>query len=171
MMIALLGGIVLALPYILYEIYRFVKPALKHKEKKYSGVAIFFGSLLFFVGLMFGYYILAPISINFLGNYTLSAVIQKEYTVSSVVSIISMLTIGAGVIFELPLVIYLLAKVGLITGETLASYRKVAFVVVLVISAIITPPDVASQILLSIPIMFLYEIGIVIAKRVNPITE
>ena len=101
----------------------------------------------------------------------MSAVIQKEYTVSSVVSIISMLTIGAGVIFELPLVIYLLAKVGLITGETLASYRKVAFVVVLVISAIITPPDVASQILLSIPIMFLYEIGIVIAKRVNPITE
>ncbi|MDA8886397.1 twin-arginine translocase subunit TatC [Bacteroidia bacterium] len=171
MMIALLGGIIIALPYILYEIYRFVKPALKAREKKFSGLAIFFGSALFFIGLIFGYFILAPISINFLGNYTLSNLIEKEYTVTSVVSIVSMLTLGAGLIFELPLVIYLLAKVGLVTGELLASYRRMAFVVVLVISAIITPPDIASQIILSIPIMFLYEIGIVIAKKVNPHVE
>ncbi|NNJ55491.1 MAG: twin-arginine translocase subunit TatC, partial [Bacteroidia bacterium] len=168
MMIALLGGVVLALPYILYEIYRFVKPALKAREKRYSGVAIFFGSLMFFLGIAFGYFILTPISINFLGNYTLSTVIQKEFTVSSVVSIVSMLTVGAGLIFELPLVIYVLAKVGLVTADNLRSYRKVALVVILAVSAIITPPDIASQIILSIPILLLYEVGIIIAKRVNP---
>lgn len=168
MMIALLGGLILALPYILYEIYRFVKPALKSTEKRYSGLAIFFGSLMFFIGIAFGYFILTPISINFLGNYTLSTIIQKEFTVSSVVSIVSMLTVGAGLIFELPLVIYLLAKVGLVTAETLKQYRKVALVVILVVSAIITPPDIASQIILSIPIMMLYEVGIIIARKVNP---
>ena len=171
MMISLLGGVVLALPYILYEIYRFIKPALKRSEKRYSGLAIFFGSAMFFLGLLFGYFILTPISINFLGNYTLSNVIQKEFTVTSVVSIVSMLTIGAAIIFELPLVIYVLAKVGLVTGEMLSRYRKVALVLVLVISAIITPPDIASQIILSIPIMILYEVGILIAKKVNPQIE
>jgi len=168
MMIALLGGFVIALPYILYEIYRFIRPALKSREKKYSGVAIGFASLLFFLGVLFGYFCLAPISINFLGNYTLSEVIQKEFTVTSVVSLVTLLTIGAGLMFELPLAIYLLAKVGLVTAETLRSYRKVALVVILIVSAIITPPDVASQILLAIPIMLLYEIGIFIAKRVEP---
>lgn len=171
MMIALLGGFVLALPYILYEIYRFIKPALKSKEKKYSGIAIAAASLLFFLGVLFGYFFLAPISINFLGNYTLSEVIQKEFTVTSVVSLISLLTVGSGLMFELPLVIYFLAKIGLVTAETLRSYRKVALVVILVISAIITPPDVASQILLAIPIMILYEVGIFIAKRVEPKLE
>jgi len=126
---------------------------------------------MFFLGLLFGYFILTPISINFLGNYTLSNVIQKEFTVTSVVSIVSMLTIGAAIIFELPLVIYVLAKVGLVTGEMLSRYRKVALVLVLVISAIITPPDIASQIILSIPIMILYEVGILIAKKVNPQIE
>jgi sec-independent protein translocase protein TatC len=168
MMIALLGGFVLALPYILYEIYRFIRPALKSREKKYSGFAIAFASVLFFLGVLFGYFFLAPISINFLGNYTLSEVIQKEFTVTSVVSLITLLTIGAGIMFELPLVIYLLAKVGLVTAATLRCYRKVALVVILIISAIITPPDIASQILLALPIMLLYEVGIFIAKRVEP---
>ncbi len=167
MMIALIGGLVLALPYILYEIYRFIKPALKANEKKYSGLAIFAASSMFFLGILFGYFVLAPISINFLGNYTLSNVIQKEFTVSSVVSLVSMLTVGAAIIFELPLVIYLLAKVGVVTARTLANYRKVALVVILVISAIITPPDIASQIILSIPVLGLYEVGILIAKRVE----
>jgi sec-independent protein translocase protein TatC len=171
MMIAILGGFILALPYILFEIYRFVKPALKSKEKKYSGLAIAAASFLFFVGVLFGYFFLAPISINFLGNYTLSEVIQKEFTVTSVVSLISLLTVGSGLMFELPLVIYFLAKIGLVTAETLRSYRKVALVVILVISAIITPPDVASQILLAIPIMLLYEVGIFIAQRVQPRLE
>jgi sec-independent protein translocase protein TatC len=167
MMIALLGGVVLALPYILFEIYRFIKPALKSSEKKYSGFAILVASSMFFLGVLFGYFILAPISVNFLGNYTLSELIEKEYTVTSVVSLISMLTVGAGIIFELPLIIYLLAKVGVVTAKTLARYRKVALVVILVISAIITPPDIASQIILSIPVLGLYEVGILIAKRVE----
>lgn len=167
MIIAALGGFILALPYILFEIYRFVRPALKKSERKYSGLAIVSASGLFFTGVLFGYFILAPISINFLGNYTLSSIIQKEFTVSSVVSIVTMLTVGSGLIFELPLVIYFLAKVGLVTASTLRSYRKVTLVVVLIVSAIITPPDIASQVILSIPIMLLYEVGIGIAARIE----
>ncbi|MGB0850960.1 MAG: twin-arginine translocase subunit TatC [Bacteroidia bacterium] len=172
-MIAALGGIILAMPYILYEIYRFVKPALKRNEKKYSGAIIGFASLLFFSGILFGYFILTPISVNFLGNYTLSDSIAKEFTVSSVVGFISLLTVGSGVIFELPIVIYFLAKTGLLTAQNMRDYRRIAVVVILVLSAIITPPDVTSQVILSFPIFMLYEVGIIIAKRVeqNRITK
>lgn len=166
-LIAVFGGFILALPYILYEIYRFVKPALKSNEKKYSGIAIFFSTLLFVIGILFGYFVIVPLSINFLGNYQLSVHIQQEYTVSSVVNLISLLTLGSGIIFQLPLLIYLLAKSGLVTSAFLKNYRKVAFVVILVLAAILTPPDPASQILLAIPVFLLYEVGILIAKKVE----
>ena len=166
-LIAIFGGFILALPYILYEIYRFVKPALKSNEKKYSGIAIFFSTLLFLIGILFGYFVIVPLSINFLGNYQLSVHIQQEYTVSSVVNLISLLTLGSGIIFQLPLLIYLLAKSGLVTSAFLKNYRKVAFVVILVLAAILTPPDPASQILLAIPVFLLYEVGILIAKKVE----
>lgn len=166
-MIAVIGGFVLAIPYILYEIYRFVKPALKPTEKKYSGVAIFFSTLLFMLGVIFGYFVIVPLSINFLGNYQLSVHIQQEYTVASVVNLIALLTVGAGLIFQLPLVIYLLSKSGLITASILKQYRKVAIVAFLIIAAILTPPDPASQLLLTIPVFLLYEVGIIIAKRVE----
>lgn len=169
-MIAAIGGLIFAMPYILYEIYRFIKPALHNTEKKYSGLVIGFASLLFFVGILFGYFILTPISVNFLGTYTLSESIVREFTVASVVGFISLLTLGAGVIFELPIVIYFLAKIGILTAENMKSYRKVAVVVILILSAVITPPDVTSQIILSFPILLLYEIGIVIARRVAPKT-
>ncbi|MFT4875704.1 MAG: sec-independent protein translocase protein TatC [Bacteroidia bacterium] len=167
-MIAAIGGIVFAMPYILYEISRFVKPALKSREKKFSGLIIGFASMLFFTGILFGYFVLTPISVNFLGTYTLSENIVKEFTVSSVVSFISLLTLGSGVIFELPIVIYFLAKAGLITAELMRKYRRVAVIVILILSALITPPDVTSQIILSFPIFILYEIGIIIAKKVAP---
>jgi sec-independent protein translocase protein TatC len=167
-MIAAIGGLTFAMPYILFEIYRFIKPALKSTEKKYSGLIIGFASLLFFTGILFGYFILTPISVNFLGTYTLSDSIVREFTVASVVSFISLLTLGAGVIFELPIVIYFLAKIGILTAENMKSYRRVAIVVILILSAVITPPDVTSQIILSFPILLLYEIGIIIARRVAP---
>lgn len=167
-MIAIIGGLVLAMPYILFEIYCFVKPALKSNEKKYSGLIIGFASFLFFLGITFGYFILTPISVNFLGTYSLSDAIQREFTVASVVSFISLLTLGSGVLFELPIVIYFLAKVGVLTADMMKSYRRVAIVIILIISALITPPDVTSQIILSFPILLLYEIGIVIARKVSP---
>ena len=167
-MIAIIGGLVIAMPYILFEIYRFIKPALKRSEKKYSFLVISFSSLLFFGGILFGYYILSPISVNFLANYSLSDSIERNFTVSSVINFISLLTLGAGVIFELPIVVYFLSKIGLLTAETMKKYRRIAIVVILVISAIITPPDVMSQIILTFPILILYEIGIMIARKVSP---
>ena len=167
-MIAIIGGLVIAMPYILFEIYRFIKPALKRSEKKYSFLVISFSSLLFFGGILFGYYILSPISVNFLANYSLSDSIERNFKVSSVINFISLLTLGAGVIFELPIVVYFLSKIGLLTAETMKKYRRIAIVVILVISAIITPPDVMSQIILTFPILILYEIGIMIARKVSP---
>ena len=129
---------------------------------------ISFSSLLFFGGILFGYYILSPISVNFLANYSLSDSIERNFKVSSVINFISLLTLGAGIIFELPIVVYFLSKIGLLTADSMKKYRKIAIVVILVISAIITPPDVMSQIILTFPILILYEIGIMIARKVSP---
>tara|TARA_B100000497_G_scaffold37108_1_gene43473 strand:+ start:7729 stop:8562 length:834 start_codon:yes stop_codon:yes gene_type:complete len=167
-MIAIIGGLIIAMPYLLYEIYRFIKPALKNSEKKYSSLVIGFSSLLFFAGVLFGYYILSPISVNFLANYSLSDSIERNFKVSSVINFISLLTLGAGIIFELPIVVYFLSKIGLLTAETMKRYRRIAIIVILIISAIITPPDVMSQIILTFPILILYEIGIFIARKVSP---
>jgi len=169
-MIALIGGLIIAMPYILVEIYRFVKPALKSSERKYSFAVISASSFLFFCGVLFGYFILSPISVNFLANYSLSDSIERNFKVSSVVNFISLLTLGAGILFELPIVVYFLAKIGILTAEGMKNYRRIAVVVILVISAIITPPDVMSQIILTFPIFLLYEIGIIIAKKVAPKT-
>ncbi len=165
--ISFVGGLAIALPYILFEIYRFVKPALKATERKYSGIAIGSGTLLFFSGLLFGYFVIVPISVNFLGNYTLSNVIENKFTVDSIVKFVAMLSMGAGLMFELPLVIYFLAKSGLVGSAILKKYRRLALVLILALSAIITPPDIASQIILSLPIFLLYELGIYIARRVE----
>ena len=166
-MIAIIGGLIIAMPYLLYEIYRFIKPALKNSEKKYSMLVICFSSFLFFAGVLFGYYILSPISVNFLANYSLSDSIERNFKVSSVINFISLLTLGAGIIFELPIVVYFLSKIGLLTAETMKKYRRIAIIVILIISAIITPPDVMSQIILTFPILILYEIGIFIARKVS----
>ena len=141
-MIAIIGGLIIAVPYILFEIYRFIKPALKSTEKRYSGLVIGFASMLFFTGILFGYYILSPISVNFLANYSLSPDIERNFKVSSVISFITMLTLGAGILFELPIVVYFLAKIGLLTAQNMKEYRRVALVIILVIAAIVTPPDV-----------------------------
>ena len=167
-MIAAIGGLILAMPYILFEIYRFIKPALRKTEKKYSGIVILFASLLFFLGILFGYFILSPISVNFLANYTLSDTIERNFKVGSIINFISLLTLGSGVLFELPIVVYFLAKIGLVTADNMKKYRRIAVVVILILSALITPPDVTSQIILSFPILLLYEVGIMIARRVAP---
>ncbi len=162
--LALTFGFILAFPYILYEIWKFIKPALYDNERKYASVFILISSFLFFLGILFGFYIIAPLSINFLGNYSVSDDIERNFKIASYIAIIKTAVLSSGLVFEMPIIIYFLAKMGLVTPEFLKKYRKYAFVLVLILAAVITPPDVLSQIIVTIPMMILYEIGIIIAK-------
>ncbi len=159
-------GLIISTPYVLWEFWRFVKPALKPNELKYTRGIIFWTSLLFFAGVGFGYFLITPYTVNFFAAYKISESIQNIITINSYLSTISQLVLGCGILFQLPIVVYFLAKAGIITPDTLRNYRKHAFVVILVIAAVITPPDVASQIIVTIPLWILYETGIVIATRV-----
>lgn len=165
--LALTFGFIFAFPYILFEIWKFIKPALYESERKYAVVFILVTSFLFFVGILFGFYIIAPLSINFLGNYSVSADIERNFKLASYIAIIKTAVLSSGLIFELPVIIYFLAKMGLVTSEFLKKSRKYAFVLVLILAAIITPPDVLSQIIVTIPMMLLYEVGIVISKIIE----
>lgn len=165
--ISFLAGIVLGFPYILWEIWRFVKPALHATEKKKTRGVVFYGTLLFIAGILFGYYFLSPISVNFMGGYRVSEDVENYISLDSYLNFVSSLTFGSGLLFELPLAIFFLAKIGLITADFMKKYRSYAFLAILVISAIVTPPDVASQVLMTLPIYGLYEIGIWIARRVE----
>ncbi len=160
------AGFILAFPYVLYEMWKFVSPGLYEKERKYSRGFIIIASLLFFMGVLFGYYVVAPLSINFLGSYTVSDEVFNDIDLSSYISTVRAAVIACGLIFELPVIIYFLTKIGLVTPEILKKYRKIALVIVLILSAIITPPDVASQIIVAVPILVLYQISIYISKVV-----
>lgn len=165
--VSLLSGFIIAFPYILWEFWKFLKPALNPNEQKRTTGIVFISSFLFLVGIAFGYFILTPLSINFLGNYSVTDKIQNEWTIESYISFITLLTVATGIVFELPLIIYFLAKLGLVSAPFLRKYRKHAVIVTLVLSSVLTPPDIMSQILLSFPIYILYEIGIIIALRVD----
>ncbi|WP_047419735.1 twin-arginine translocase subunit TatC [Cellulophaga sp. Hel_I_12] len=160
------AGFIIAFPYVLYEIWKFISPGLYEKERKNSRGFIIIASFLFFLGVLFGYYVVAPLSINFLGTYSISDVVTNEFDIGSYISTLRASVIACGIIFELPIIIYFLTKIGLVTPAILKKYRKIALVVVLILSAIITPPDVASQIVVAIPIIFLYQISIYISGYV-----
>ena len=168
--IAFAGGIIVALPYVLWEVWRFVRPALKPGELKYTRGVIFWISFFFFMGAAFGYFLLAPFTFNFLANYkigTLGILIYRPTLTDYLDSLID-ITLGAGVAFELPMASWILSKMGLVTPSFLRSYRKYAYVVLLVLAAIITPsPDWGSQMIVVIPLVFLYELSILISARVN----
>jgi sec-independent protein translocase protein TatC len=157
------AGFIVAFPYVLYEVWRFISPGLYEKERKNSRGFIFVASFLFFLGVLFGYYVVAPLSINFLGTYSVSDMVTNEFDIGSYIATLRSSVIACGIIFELPIIIYFLTKVGLVTPEILKKYRKIALVVVLILSAIITPPDVASQIVVAIPILVLYQLSIYIS--------
>lgn len=163
---SVLAGFIVAFPYIIFEFWRFVSPGLYENERKNARGFIFIASLLFFCGVLFGYYIVTPLSINFLANYSVSDQIFNDFDLSSYIGLLRASVLASGLIFELPIIIYFLAKVGVITPAFLKKNRKIALVLVLSLSAIITPPDIASQIIVSIPILILYEISIIIAKMV-----
>tara|TARA_R110002051_G_scaffold325740_1_gene430697 strand:- start:10735 stop:11580 length:846 start_codon:yes stop_codon:yes gene_type:complete len=160
------AGFIIAFPYVLYEIWKFISPGLYEKERKNSRGFIIIASFLFFLGVLFGFYVVAPLSINFLGTYSISEVVTNEFDIGSYISTLRASVVACGIIFELPIIIYFLTKVGLVTPAILKKYRKIALVVVLILSAIITPPDVASQIVVAIPIIFLYQISIYISGYV-----
>lgn len=165
--VALIAGFILAFPYVLYEFWRFISPGLHSSERTYSRWVMFFGGILFMLGVLFGYYLIVPLSLQFLGTYTISEEINNLIDLNSYLSTVSTVTLATGIIFELPVVIYFLARTGLVTADFLRKYRRHAIVLILVLSAVITPPDVASQILVSFPIMLLYEVGIRIAARIE----
>lgn len=157
-------GLILAFPYFFWEIWRFIKPALYSTEKNLTRGAVFFVTLLFAAGILFGYYIVSPLSINFLANYSIDPSIKNQFDIISYVSTVTMLVLACGLMFQLPMVVYFLAKAGIVTPELMIFFRRHSVVVILVISAILTPPDVMSQILVALPIMLLYEVSIVIAR-------
>lgn len=164
--VSMVAGIILAFPVILWEFWKFFKPALYMNEARYARGAVFVASMLFFTGVLFGYYMLAPLSIHFLGSYQVSAEVTNTINVRSYIGTISSICLATGIIFELPIIVFFLTKIGLVTPQFLRKYRKHAIVVIVVLSAIITPPDIFSQLLVSLPLLVLYEIGISISKRV-----
>lgn len=164
---SIIAGIILAFPYLLFEIWRFIRPALEKKERKYATALIFSGSFLFSLGILFGYYFISPLSVQFLGNYQVSELVQNQISIQSFISTVTTLTLACGLVFELPLLVYFLSKMGILTPEIMRKYRKIAIVVTLILSAVITPPDITSQVLLTIPLLLLYEFSIFISKIVN----
>lgn len=160
-------GLALAFPYTFWEIWRFVKPGLYPHEQASSRGAVFFVSILFILGLLFGYYIAAPLSINFLMSYQLDSSIENQIDLQSYLSTLTTMSLSCAFVFELPMIVFFLAKAGIITPEIMRLYRKHAIVVILIVSAIITPPDVSSQLIVTIPILLLYEVSINIARIVR----
>jgi sec-independent protein translocase protein TatC len=165
---SLIIGIVLGFPYLLWEIWRFVKPALHENERKSASGFVFYASLLFVLGILFGYYIIAPLSVNFLANYTVSAYIVNNITIDSYLSTVATLTLGTGIIFELPIVIYILSKLGIMTPQFMRNSRRYATVIILIIAAIVTPtPDLFTMFTVSLPLFLLYEISIIVSGKVE----
>ena len=160
------AGFIVSFPYVLYQLWKFISPGLNPNERKYSRGFIIIASFLFFLGVLFGYYIMTPLSINFLANYNISNQISNEFDLGSYIGLLKSAVLASGFIFELPIVIYFLTKIGLVTPQFLTKYRKYALVIVLILAAIITPPDINSQIIVAIPILILYQISIYISKIV-----
>jgi sec-independent protein translocase protein TatC len=169
MWIALLGGLILAFPYVLYELWKFIKPALKNNEANPAKWFVIIASFLFLVGIFFGYFLLFPMSYNFLINYQLSdsGIVQTNNTLEDYISLISTMTLVSGIVFELPVLVYFLTRLGILTPQFMRIYRKYAVVVILIVAAIITPsPDVTSQMVVAVPMYLLYEISIFVSAYV-----
>lgn len=163
---SVLIGLILSFPYVFWEIWSFIAPGLHNNERKNSRGAVFFVSLLFMIGVLFGYYIIAPLSVNFLSHYNVDPSILNEFELTNYVSTVSMIVLSSAVLFQLPMIVYVLTKAGLITPELMKKYRRHAIVAILIIGALLTPPDPISQILIAIPLFGLYQISIFISAAV-----
>lgn len=164
-LVSLIGGFVVAFPYVFWQFWSFIRPGLRGNEQNAVRGVSFYTALLFFSGVFFGYYVIAPLSLQFLGNYKLADV-QSTITIMSYMKLVASITMATGLIFQLPVVVYFLSKIGLVSPEGLKKFRRHALVAVLVVAAIITPPDLTSQILVALPVLLLYELSILISRRV-----
>ncbi len=164
--ISLVAGLILAFPYVFWEFWSFFRPALYEKERKYARGAVTMASLLFLMGILFGYFIITPLSINFLGSYRVSDLVNNQINITSYIGSVTSVALSAGITFELPIVVFFLARIGVVTPEFMRKYRKHSIVMVLILAAVITPPDIFSLILVTIPLILLYELSIFIAARV-----
>jgi sec-independent protein translocase protein TatC len=164
--VAMVAGLILAFPVVIREFWMFFKPALHSNEAKHAKGAVLASSLLFFTGVLFGYFLLAPLSIHFLNSYQISATVVNQINVRSFIGTLTSICLATGVVFELPIVAFFLTKIGIITPTFMRKYRKHAIVVIFIVAAIITPPDVFSQTLVAIPLLILYEVSIFISARV-----
>ncbi|MGL3002056.1 twin-arginine translocase subunit TatC [Flavobacterium sp. RSSB_23] len=162
----LLAGFILSFPYILFEIWKFISPALYEKEKKGAKFFIGVSSILFFLGVLFGYFVIIPMSVNFVATFTVSDVVKNQFTLESYIGLVKTSVLAGGLFFELPIVIYFLTKLGLVTPEFLRKYWKYAVIIILIVAAIVTPPDVVSQTIVAIPMLLIYEVSILISKLV-----
>jgi sec-independent protein translocase protein TatC len=161
------AGFILAFPFILWQLWNFISPALYEKEKKNALLFIFSASLLFFFGVLFGYFVIVPMSVNFCATFTISSVVQNQFNLESYIGMIKTSVIASGLFFELPIIIYFLTKLGLVTPTFLRKYWKYSVVIILIVAAIVTPPDVVSQIVVAVPMLLIYEISILISKLVE----
>lgn len=161
-------GLVLGIPYFLFEVWKFIKPALHEKERKAASGFVFYASFLFMIGVLFGYFIITPMSLRFLAGLNVSSVIANTFAISSYVSLVSTLTLGSGLTFELPILIYLLASMGIVNAGFMRRTRRYAIIIILVIAAIITPtPDAITMSVVALPLFVLYEVGIWVAAGVG----
>ena len=161
-----LAGFILAFPYILWQIWNFISPALYEKERKHAKTFIFISSLLFFAGVLFGYFVVIPMSVNFLATFTVSDMVKNQFTLNSYIGMVKTSILASGLFFELPIIIYFLTRLGLVTPEFLRKYRRYAIVIVLIIAAIVTPPDVVSQTIVAIPMLIIFELSVIISAIV-----
>ena len=160
------AGFIVAFPYVFWEIWRFIKPALHTRESKHAKGVVFFSSLLFMSGVLFGYYIIAPLAVNFLGSYQVSEMVSNEINLGSYITTVATIPLACGLVFELPIVTFFLTKVGLVNPQFMRTYRKHALVLTMILAAIITPPDIISQVLVALPLLLLYEISIGVSAMV-----
>jgi sec-independent protein translocase protein TatC len=163
---SIMAGVVIGFPYILYEFWKFISPGLYENERRSSKGFIVVASFLFFLGAAFGYFVVAPLSINFLATFKISDAVQNEFDIDSFIGLVRASVLASGLIFELPIIMYFLTKIGLVTPEFLKKNRKYALVIVLILAAIITPPDISTQVIVAVPIIILYEVSIFISRGV-----
>lgn len=159
-------GIIVAFPYIVFEFWRFIKPALNKKETRHARGGVILSSILFFIGVGFAYYLILPLSIHFLGGYNVDASVVNQISIGSYIQTISSILFSGGITFELPIIIYFLSKIGLVTPELMRKYWRHSIIIMLALSAIITPPDIFSQIMVCVPLITLYAVSIRISKSV-----
>ncbi|RZK39403.1 MAG: twin-arginine translocase subunit TatC [Pedobacter sp.] len=165
---SIIAGLMLGVPYILFEVWLFIKPALLENERKSASGFVFFASMLFVLGVMFGYYIICPMSVNFLINFTVSPDIENTFQIDSYLSTVLTLTIGTGIIFQLPVVIYVLSKLGVMTPQFMRASRRYAIVLILIVAAVVTPTaDPYTMLIVALPLFLLYELSIMISANIQ----